>query len=70
MKTNYIEINEAHTWQASGDKVYIGCSAYDTFLNSKVEIMLVIPAQLYLEDIAGELKNIVKGSYKTYLDKL
>ena len=70
MKTNYIEINEAHTWQASKDKVYIGCSVYDSDLNNNVEIMLVIPAQIYLEDIAGELKSIVLTEYKRHLDTL
>lgn len=71
MKTNYIEVNEVHTFQAYEDVTYIGCSVYDNDLNSNVEIMLRIPTQIYLEDFAGNpFKNIAKEVYKKHLDNL
>ena len=70
MKTNYIEITEAHTWQAYKHTVYIGCKVYDTDLDSYLDITLKIPAHLYLENIAGQLRHTALKAYKAHLDSV
>ena len=70
MKTNYLHIENVHTWQDYKDTVYIGCSVYDEALGIHTEVMLKIPASMYLEEFAGELKTIVKDTYKKHLDSI
>ena len=70
MKTKYLHIDQVHTYQAYKDTIYIGCSVYDEALDSFVDITLKIPAHLYLEEFAGNLKNIAKETYKSHLDSL
>lgn len=70
MKTNYLHIDNVHTWQAYKDTVYIGCSVYDEALGNFTDVTLKIPAHLYLQEIAGKLKDIVKETYKQHLDSI
>lgn len=70
METNYLEIMEMHTWQAHKNTVFIGCKVYDVALDSFVDVTLKIPAHLYLEDIAGQLRFIALDAYREYLDTL
>ena len=71
MKTNYIYVNEVHTFQAHKDKMYLGLTAHDSNKREDVEITLVLPIKSYLEDIAVKhLKSEALNTYKAHLDTL
>lgn len=70
MKNNFIHIDKIHTWQSYKDNIYLGCSVYDEALGNFIDVTLKIPAQVYLQDIAGDFKETVRETYKRYIDEL
>ena len=70
MKTNFLHIDQVHTWQAYKDQIYLGCTVYDEAIDSFTDVTLKIPAAIYLQDVAGQFKEIARETYKKHLDTL
>ena len=71
MKTKFLHIDEVHTIQSHKDTVFFGCSVYNEKDGKFTDFTLVIPAQIYLKEIASKvLKEQVLGNYKAHLDTL
>lgn len=70
MKTNYLHIDQVHTWQAHKDQIFLGCTIYDEALGNFTDTTLIIPAQIYLQDVAGDFKEVAKATYKKHIDTL
>ena len=71
MKTKFLHIDEVHTIQSHKDVVYFGCNVYNEKDGKFTDVTLVMPAQIYLKEIASKvLKEQVLGNYKAHLDTL
>lgn len=70
MKTKFLHIDEVHTIQSHKDVVYFGCTVYNEEENKFTDVTLIIPTQIYLQDVAGDFKKTAKTTYKKYIDTL
>lgn len=70
MEANFLHIDKVHTWQAYKNNIYLGCVIYDEAIDSFTNVTIKIPAQIYLEDVAGEFRETAKENYKKYIDEI